>query len=69
LLGVVDVEEKVKVVRQEDVGTEANGVETLSAPEDAQKDVVELGAREEKKPGLLSAAGDLDKGSPFGDEA
>jgi hypothetical protein len=40
---LIDAEEKVKMVRQEDIGTEVNGVETLSASEDAQNDVVELG--------------------------
>src|SRR6476620_5664731 len=68
LLSVVDVQEKVKVVRQEDIAAEPNGEETLRAPKDAQKDVVELDARQEEKSGLLSAAGNLDESAPFGDE-
>ena len=66
LADVVDVEQKVKMIREEGKTAAADFVKTLGASEHADDDVVELRAGPEKETAVDGPAGDLDQGPAFG---
>ena len=69
LAGVVDVEEKVVVRGGKHVSADADLVETLGPSQDADDDLVELPAGPKEETAVEGAAGDLDQGTAFWDEA
>ena len=66
---MVHPQQQVVVVRGEDVADDLDRVLTLGASEDAEDDVVELRGGAQQQAPLEGAAGDLDEGTAFGDEA
>src|SRR5882672_8673073 len=69
LVGVLDVEEEMQVVRREDVATTTDFVQALGPSEDADDDLVELAAGPKEETAVDGAAGDLDQGTAVWDEA
>ena len=56
------------MVGEEDEGVDLDGVLALGAGENAEGDGPELLAGSQEEPPVDGPAGDLDEGSPFGDE-